>query len=512
MAFKRIEDADLTNKGVVGQENTPNLSAREMQEKVEEIPRKVIIPIFNALVDALNKGTGADGITVTVPSGVPAETANNLNAVLAALGAELLKRVISDDVKKIRLNSFGELEVSTDGSKFTVASSRGHVIEDGLDNTYTQRRKLRFKFTQVEDDPDGDATVVYGLPGPEGPPGPGGVVTDLDPGLFALTVDEDGNVYLQHNDGEPTPPFSIDGDKNLIYTVSDEVQINLGNIRGPQGVQGPQGVKGDTGAQGPKGETGTTGPQGPAGPQGAQGPQGERGAPGATGEKGEPGFFKMETDSEGNLYAYYSTNQSPPPLSIENGNLIYSLSDSKQLNLGNVRGPQGQVGLQGPQGPKGDTGAQGPQGDTGPQGPAGEKGEPGEKGDTGEMGPQGPSGQQGPKGDTGPQGIPGATGPKGDTGPKGEKGEPGSKGEKGDPGETGPKGDPGFFKMDVDESGNLAVYYGAGEPPPLSIEDGHLIYILQDGQKLDLGNVTGLRGPTPALELEDNGDLYVRYE
>lgn len=382
MAFKRIEDADLTNKGVVGQENTPNLSAREMQEKVEEIPRKVIIPIFNALVDALNKGTGADGITVTVPSGVPAETANNLNAVLAALGAELLKRVISDDVKKIRLNSFGELEVSTDGSKFTVASSRGHVIEDGLDNTYTQRRKLRFKFTQVEDDPDSDATVVYGLPGPEGPPGPGGVVTDLDPGLFALTVDEDGNVYLQHNDGEPTPPFSIDEDKNLVYTVSDGVQINLGNIRGPQGAPGPQGTKGDTGAQGPQGET----------------------------------------------------------------------------------GPRGQTGPQGQKGEKGDTGAQGPQGPTGPQG------------------------------ETGPQGS------------------PGPQGEKGDPGETGPKGDPGFFKMDVDESGNLAVYYGAGEPPPLSIEDGHLVYTLQDSQKLDLGNVTGLRGPTPALELDENGDLYVRYE
>lgn len=382
MAFKRIEDADLTNKGVVGQENTPNLSAREMQEKVEEIPRKVIIPIFNALIDALNEGGGADGITVTVPDGVPEGTASNLNAVLAALGAELLKRVISDDVKKIRLNSFGELEVSTDGSKFTVASSRGHVIEDGLDNTYTQRRKLRFKFTQVEDDPDSDATVVYGLPGPEGPPGPGGVVTDLDPGLFALTVDEDGNVYLQHNDGEPTPPFSIDGDKNLIYTVSDEVQINLGNIRGPQGVQGVQGVKGDTGERGPQGPT----------------------------------------------------------------------------------GPQGQTGPQGPKGEKGDTGVQGPQG------------------------PAGPQGETGPQGSPGPQGA------------------------KGDPGETGPKGDPGFFKMDVDESGNLSVYYGAGEPPPLSIEDGHLVYTLQDGQKLDLGNVTGLRGPTPALELEDNGDLYVRYE
>ena len=355
MAFKRIEDSDLKGKGNVGRPDTPGVDTAEMQRILDEIPREIIVPAFNALVDALNKGTGADGITVTVPSGVPAETAKNLNAVLAALGAELLKRVISDDVKKIRLNSFGELEVSTDGSKFTVASSRGHVIEDGLDNTYTQRRKLRFKFTKIEDDPDSDATVVYGLPGPEGPPGPGGVVTDLAPGLFALTVDGEGNVFLQHNDGEPTPPFSIDGDKNLIYTVSDKVQINLGNIRGPQGVPGPQGVKGDTGVQGP---------QGPAGPQGETGPQGS----------------------------------------------------------------------------------------------------------------------------------------------------PGPQGEKGDPGEAGPKGDPSFFKMDVDESGNLAVYYGAGEPPPLSIEDGHLVYTLQDGQKLDLGNVTGLRGSTPALELEENGDLYVQYE
>lgn len=325
MAFKRIEDSDLKGKGNVGRPDTPGVDTAEMQRILDEIPREIIVPAFNALVDALNKGTGADGITVTVPSGVPAETANNLNAVLAALGAELIKRVISDDVKRIRMNEHGELEVSTNGDDFSIASSRGHVIEDGLDNAYTQRRKLRFKFTKIEDDPDSDATVVYGLPGPEGPPGPGGVVTDLDPGLFALTVDEEGNVFLQHNDGEPTPPFSIDGDKNLIYTVSDGVQINLGNIRGPQGVQGPQGVKGDTGAQ-------------------------------------------------------------------------------------------------------------------------------------------------------------------------------------------GPKGDPGFFKMDVDESGNLSVYYGAGEPPPLSIEDGHLVYTLQDGQKLDLGNVTGLRGPTPALELEENGDLYVRYE
>ena len=97
-------------------------------------------------------------------------------------------------------------------------------------------------------------------------------------------------------------------------------------------------------------------------------------------------------------------------------------------------------------------------------------------------------------------------------GPQGPPGETGAQGPQGPAGPAGPKGDPGFFKMDVDAEGNLSAYYGAGEPPPLSIEDGHLVYTLQDGQKLDLGNVIGLRGPTPALELEENGDLYVRYE
>ena len=36
-------------------------------------------------------------------------------------------------------------------------------------------------------------------------------------------------------------------------------RILIGNIKGPQGEQGPQGLKGDTGAQGPKGDPGADG-------------------------------------------------------------------------------------------------------------------------------------------------------------------------------------------------------------------------------------------------------------
>lgn len=80
------------------------------------------------------------------------------------------------------------------------------------------------------------------------------------------------------------------------------------------------------------------------------------------------------------------------------------------IDLGLIKGPQGEQGLTGPQGP---TGPAGPTGATGPVGPAGVQGERGPAGPQGLVGAQGPKGDQG---DTGPQGPAGPTGP---TGPRG---------------------------------------------------------------------------------------------
>ena len=52
MSLKKITDTDLQGYGVVGMEDTPNLSARAMQEKVEEVVRKVVIPVINRNVDS----------------------------------------------------------------------------------------------------------------------------------------------------------------------------------------------------------------------------------------------------------------------------------------------------------------------------------------------------------------------------------------------------------------------------------------------------------------------------
>lgn len=92
--------------------------------------------------------------------------------------------------------------------------------------------------------------------------------------------------------------------------------MDLGQIMGPQGLQGE---RGPAGAAGPQGEQGAAGAVGPVGPQGERGPAGPQ-------------------------------------------------------------GPKGDAGATGPQGPKGDTGATGATGATGPQGAQGARGATGPAG------------------------------------------------------------------------------------------------------------------------------------
>ena len=61
MAFARITEKDLENRGVIGLPDTPGLSTAEMQEKFEETARQVIVPAFNRLVEALTRAEGESG-------------------------------------------------------------------------------------------------------------------------------------------------------------------------------------------------------------------------------------------------------------------------------------------------------------------------------------------------------------------------------------------------------------------------------------------------------------------
>ncbi|MBR5874824.1 MAG: hypothetical protein IKY90_08860, partial [Oscillospiraceae bacterium] len=51
MKLRKITETDLQGVGVVGMADSPNLSARQMQEKVEEVVRAVVIPVINENID-----------------------------------------------------------------------------------------------------------------------------------------------------------------------------------------------------------------------------------------------------------------------------------------------------------------------------------------------------------------------------------------------------------------------------------------------------------------------------
>lgn len=62
MAFVKITNEDLLNKGVRGLPDTPNLSTSDMQAKFDEIATDVLVPKHNGLIDELEASTSAASI------------------------------------------------------------------------------------------------------------------------------------------------------------------------------------------------------------------------------------------------------------------------------------------------------------------------------------------------------------------------------------------------------------------------------------------------------------------
>ena len=87
MAFAKITDSDLKGKGNVGRPDTPGVTTAEMQRILDEIPREVIVPAFNKLVDKLNEG-GAGSTGATVPGTLPQGTDSTVQGVLNALAKQ----------------------------------------------------------------------------------------------------------------------------------------------------------------------------------------------------------------------------------------------------------------------------------------------------------------------------------------------------------------------------------------------------------------------------------------
>lgn len=158
-----------------------------------------------------------------------------------------------------------------------------------------------------------------------------------------------------------------------------------------------------------KGATGSQGIQGPTGPQGPIGNDALYWTEGILNTAGLTINQTMDISFEyfsrkpivNDEFAVYNNDTSG------NNKLNFVLFrvdavDDEALNancriiyITNLKGPQGERGIQGPQGEQGPKGEQGEQGPIGPTGPQGEQGP---QGPQGEQGPQGPQGEQGETG------------------------------------------------------------------------------------------------------------------
>lgn len=100
-----------------------------------------------------------------------------------------------------------------------------------------------------------------GAEGPTGPQGPKGEKGDkgVDGTVAFESLTPEQKESLR---GISIKSASVDTDGNLTITFSDGNSEDIGNIMGPQGIQGPKGDKGDVGPQGPKGDKGDAGPKG----------------------------------------------------------------------------------------------------------------------------------------------------------------------------------------------------------------------------------------------------------
>ena len=255
-----------------------------------------------------------------------------------------------------------------------------------------------------------------GSAGVDGPTGPTGSVGATGPqGELGLDgpMGSTGSTGLQGDTG----PQGIQGVTGPTGSVGNE---GAQGSTGPQGVQGeigPTGSQGATGLDGIEGLSGSTGPQGDTGPVGPLGPTGAQGDLGPTGAQGTSINLLGAVPTEGGLPS--SGNSLNDAYIVEANGDLYVWDGEVFNNVGQIVGPQGDLG---PTGPQGEQGPLGPTGSTGAEGILGPTGPTGAQGNLGATGPQGVTGPTGADGNDGSVGAVGTTGPIGATGPQGSQG------------------------------------------------------------------------------------------
>lgn len=174
MAFTKITDEDLQNKGVIGLPDTPGLSTSEMQAKFEQTAREVIVPKLNQLVDDLAAPSaasqiGAAGKNRTVQGHIEnLENPHNVTAEqVGAYTKDQTEKAISDRISQIGSADMTQAMYDPTGRQrdiFAYADSRGvstytHTKMDNVHHFNGSGMSGRVKMT---DNVEAGDTVMLG--------------------------------------------------------------------------------------------------------------------------------------------------------------------------------------------------------------------------------------------------------------------------------------------------------------------------------------------------------------
>ena len=218
---------------------------------------------------------------------------------------------------------------------------------------------------------------------------------------------------------------------------NSEGWVDMGELQGPQGIQGNNGTSGTSGLTGTSGTSGINGTSGTSGINGTSGTSGLTGTSGTSGLTGTSGTSGL-TGTSGTSGLTGTSGTSGLTGTSGTSGLTGTAGTSGRT------GTSGTSGLTGTSGTSGLAGTSGTSGSTGTAGTSGRTGTSGTSGLTGTSGTSGLTGTSGTSGFTGTSGTSGLAGTSGTSGISGTAGTSGRNGTSGTSGLTGTSGTSGF--------------------------------------------------------------------
>ena len=162
MAFKKITDADVKGKGNVGRPDTPGVSTAEMQRIMDEIPREVIIPAFNALIDALADKTSAATLGITAPTGIAGSTVQEVvNALLAYVNTHKNDQKNPHAVTAAQVDAYTKKQTDDAISKKVIEIGAGDMTQAVYDPNGHRKDIFAAAMLRETYDPQGRRTDIF---------------------------------------------------------------------------------------------------------------------------------------------------------------------------------------------------------------------------------------------------------------------------------------------------------------------------------------------------------------